>query len=387
MVADISRYAGREQAYIKHYFLENYLEKLIHKTAGRFDHIAYVDGFSGPWQNSDEDFDDTSFGIALQALRTAKGSWKTHGRDVRMSAYLVEKSSSAYAKLASVASRFPDISIVTYNDDFVDISAKLLADIPADAFAFLFIDPKGWRIRTGAIAPLLRRQNSEVVFNFMFDFVNRAASMADPEDGLNELITHGNWKRGLHEIDSQDPARPAKRKAILVDAFSETLRKVGGYDYVADTPILRPSIDRTLYSLIYATRKAKGIEVFRDCQIKTLHEQAAVRGVAKVARAETRSGQMEMFGSASEMASDGIEEFLATERTLAERALLACVPSSPASVRYEDAWPRILAKHAIRKTELNSIAGNLYRSGKLYCPDWVPKKRIPGENYRLCLPA
>jgi hypothetical protein len=105
MVADISNYVGREQAFIKHYFLESYLESLVYKTASTFDEIAYVDGFSGPWQSTGENFADTSFGIALAALRKAKGTWKEHGRDVGMSAYLVERSPTAYANLEGVTTQ------------------------------------------------------------------------------------------------------------------------------------------------------------------------------------------------------------------------------------------------------------------------------------------
>ena len=33
-----------------------------------------------------------------------------------------------------------------------------------------------------------------------------------------------------------------------------------------ETPVLYPTKDRPFYSLIYATRSNKGIEVFRECQ-------------------------------------------------------------------------------------------------------------------------
>jgi hypothetical protein len=82
-----SRY--REQAYVKHVFLERYLERLVHKTASCYDYIVYIDGFAGPWQSSNESFQDTSLGIALHALRQAKATCKTAGREVKMSAYLV----------------------------------------------------------------------------------------------------------------------------------------------------------------------------------------------------------------------------------------------------------------------------------------------------------
>ena len=128
MVADISNYVGREQAFVKHFFLASYLESLIYKTAGKFDEVAYVDGFSGPWQSTGEDFADTSFGIALAALRKAKASWKEHGRDVRMSAYLVEKSPSAYANLEAIKARFPDIAIPTHpsNTTYLKVWPRVL---------------------------------------------------------------------------------------------------------------------------------------------------------------------------------------------------------------------------------------------------------------------
>jgi hypothetical protein len=64
------------------------------------------------------------------------------------------------------------------------------------AFAFFFIDPKGWRIPLARLQPLLARSKSEVTFNFMFEFINRAASMSEPVTvaGLNELMPHGDWR-------------------------------------------------------------------------------------------------------------------------------------------------------------------------------------------------
>jgi len=109
-----------------------------------------VDGFAGPWQSANEKFEDTSFGVALNALRRAKESWKKNARDVRMSAYLVERDPVAYAKLALIPERYPDITIKTYSADFLTVLPAILKDIPDDAFAFFLIDPKGWRI------PLMR---------------------------------------------------------------------------------------------------------------------------------------------------------------------------------------------------------------------------------------
>jgi hypothetical protein len=112
-----------------------------------------------------------------------------------------------------------------------------LADIPADAFAFFLIDPKGWRIALNALAPMLVRANSEVIFNFMFDFINRAASIKDPAvvSGLDELMPYGDWSAELAKAERTRPGglTPDERKAILVEAFSKSLRQLGRYEYVA----------------------------------------------------------------------------------------------------------------------------------------------------------
>ena len=137
---------GREQSYVKHIFLESYLERLAHKVASVYSHIVYVDGFAGPWQSANEDFQDTSFGIGLNALRRAKASWKELGRDVSMSAFLVERDPVAYQQLAGINPRYSDITIKTYPVDFLTVIGTILKEIPTGAFAFFLIDPKGWRI-------------------------------------------------------------------------------------------------------------------------------------------------------------------------------------------------------------------------------------------------
>jgi len=218
-----------------------------------------------------------------------------------MSAFLVERDPGAYARLAGVPARYPDIAIKTYGADFLEVLPTILRDIPGQAFAFFLIDPKGWRIPLQTLRPLLVRPNSEVIFNFMFDFINRAANIDDRVivSGLDELIPSGNWRGKLDEAEraGHGPVSPDERKTILVGAFTESLATLGNYAYVAETTILRPLRDRPLYCLCYATRNPRGIEVFRDCQIKALEEQSKTRAATKVKHATTSSGQGEFFES------------------------------------------------------------------------------------------
>jgi hypothetical protein len=334
-MVSLSDYKGREQSYVKHIFLERYLEALVHKTASKYAHVVYVDGFAGPWQSANEGFQDTSFGIALNALRRK--------------------------------------------------------DIPPDAFTFFLIDPKGWRIPLRKLEPMLARRHSEVIFNFMFDFINRAASMKDPAvvGGLDELMPYGEFRRQLAQLEGLHPGGLAseKRKAVLVDTFSKNLSRLGNYKYVAETTILRPSKNRPLYCLFYATRHTKGIEVFRDCQLKALTEQSKTRATIKVRSAEDSTGQAELFQSLHDMGPDELTSFLATEQLAAEKTLVELSPARPGAIVYEQLWPQVLARHVVRLPDVNRITARLRDEGTLLFPDWERGKRVPQPGYRVQRPS
>jgi three-Cys-motif partner protein len=388
-MVSLSNYRGREQSYVKHIFLERYLEALVHKTASTYAHVVYVDGFAGPWQSANEGFEDTSFGIALNALRQAKASWKST-REVRMSAYLVERDPKAYAQLARVPEQYPDLSVKTYQDDFLAALPNILKDIPRDAFAFFFIDPKGWRIPLKSLESLLAQRNSEVIFNFMFDFINRAASMKDDAvvRGLDELMPYGDFRKKLAELERTHPngLAPEQRKAILVEAFGKSLSRLGKYEYVAETSILRPLKDRTLYCLFYASRHPKGIEVFRDCQMKALLEPSKTRAATKVSSAVASSGQKELFQSLHDMGPDEFTSFIAGELSDAEKTLIELTPAQPNAILYEKLWPQVLARHVVRLPDVNNIAARLRDKDTLLFPDWERGKRVPQRGYRVQRP-
>ncbi|MDA9389891.1 hypothetical protein WN73_03925 [Bradyrhizobium sp. CCBAU 45394] len=377
-MVSISHYSGREQSYVKHVLLEQYLDALVHKTASAYPHIVYVDGFAGPWQSSSEQFQDTSFGIALQALRRAKSTWKAAAREVKMSAILVEKDPAAFAHLEALPPKFPDVSVVPLNGSFVTLIPTILRNIPKDAFAFFLLDPKGWRIPLKAIQPLLAHPKSEVLFNFMFEFINRAASMDDPAifGGLNELLPLGDWRDKLAQAETSN-----QRKAILIEAFSYNLAIAGQYKHTCETTILRPDRDRPLYSLFYGTRHDIGLEVFRDCQVRAL--EAQTRAVKKVDSAERRSGQTELFESLHEMSPNQALAFLAEERVKARDTLLRLAPHRSSPISYGELWPQVLARHVVRRTDINQLAGKMKKDGSLVFPDWEPRRRVPQPGYRL----
>jgi three-Cys-motif partner protein len=393
---DLAHYLGREQAYVKHHFLAEYLEQLIFKLASAYSEIVYVDGFSGPWQDQGERFEDTSFGIALRALSLAKRTWAemaqpSQRRHVRMVAHLVEKHPAAFARLRGLQEMFPNIEVVTHNGDFTERAPKIAASLPSSAFAFVLIDPKGWKVDLEAIGLLIGRKNCEVVFNFMFDFINRFALSDDPiiSGQLDRLIPQADWRSRVRSVDegaedAPDAGQraPDARKRALVEGFREALRRVGGYRFVADVDVLRPMKDRTLYFLVYGTRLPKGIEVFRDCHVGALQRQSEMRGRMKIEHREKKSGQFELMASTNDMGPDKSSVSLPLEEQRAREMLLNLAPVGGAGARWDSIWPVVLSCCVIRLKELKRIANEYRKTGVLDFPQWPGnKKRTPEDEY------
>jgi hypothetical protein len=268
---------------------------------------------------------------------------------------------------------------------------SILNDIPNDAFAFFFIDPKGWRIPLANLQPLLARSKSEVTFNFMFEFINRAASMSEPATvaGLDELMPHGDWRARLAEAEETAgrSLTPDERKDILVGAFTVNLAQIGNYQYVVPTEILRPLKNRTLYCLFYATRHERGIAAFRECQTKALDAQAETRAALKVQHETSGSGQSEFFDSLHDMGPNEAAAMRAAEKVKAEALVLELTPKAPDHIVYNKLWAAVLTKHAVRVTDVNSICAILRKKGALLFPDWETGKRVPQDHYRTQRPA
>jgi three-Cys-motif partner protein len=233
----IEPYSGREQTKAKHFILKRYLQALAFKVLRYFD-VTYVDGFSGPWETQTEDFADSSFRIAIDVLRDAqKQILAQTGRCRRIRCFFSENKPKAFAQLATATAAFhkPEeyFEIKTYYGEFEDAVSEIQRFI-RHSFPLVFIDPTGWTgYAFNKIKPLFDRPKCEVLINFMYDFVNRAASMSDAKTiaSLDPILGGPNWQ------DRLDPALPRGR--AVEKLFRDTLQEVGGFDFVISTKIDR----------------------------------------------------------------------------------------------------------------------------------------------------
>ena len=161
-------YAGREQTYIKHFFLERYLERVAYNIGSFADRFVYVDGFSGPWRSVDEAAEDTSFMIAITKLREVVDGLSKINIHPAIKCVFIEKDPSAYDALCRAVREVQDFPISTINGEFEELIPNILEEIGRD-FSLTFIDPTGWTgFGLNKIEKLLRHKPGEVIVNVMF---------------------------------------------------------------------------------------------------------------------------------------------------------------------------------------------------------------------------
>ena len=117
------KYKGREQSCVKHYILKRYLQKLTYKLALGIRKpelvLTYIDGFSGPWKSSTEDYSDTSFQIAINELRKVRDDLSDR-KNLKLRCLFVEKDNKAFAMLKEYASTIKDIQLKLIHGSFED---------------------------------------------------------------------------------------------------------------------------------------------------------------------------------------------------------------------------------------------------------------------------
>jgi three-Cys-motif partner protein len=294
-----SQYDGREQAWIKHHVLENYLKQLtaiLGISTNKLFEFTYIDCFAGPWGDSSESMSATSIAISLNVLSSCKNMLESQGFKVKMRAIYVEENRNAHTRLKAYLESQIHLGIEMHeiHGEFVESRSQILNLTGNSGFAFFFIDPKGYtEIKAETLRPLLERPKSEFVINFMYDFINRIISMKDQKsvvfDLFGELIE-------LDEIKNN-------REQIIVDKYRNNLKKLvpaRNPNYPvrsAYATVLDPRKDRTKYHLIFITTHHKGIIKFKETYEVSSILQDKARATIRESRRSQSSGIIDMFSN------------------------------------------------------------------------------------------
>ncbi len=291
---EATHYKGREHSGIKHYLLESYLEVLFMIIGQHERRICYVDCFSGPWNEANENLAGTSIALSLNVMRKCRNSLRKLGKSVEFRALFIEKEKHAYKKLNAYLkeTHIDGVTSEAKNGEFLDLRPEILKWCSPNDFVFFFIDPKGWKnaIEIPTLSPLLRRQRSEFLINFMYDFLNRALTQEQFQEDMNSIFG---------EIPDTSGMTPKEREEHLIQRYLDCLRSVptDNKDRLrsAYVSILDPIKDRTKYHLVYLTRHPLGIVKFMNASEKIDIVQKRVRAKTKQQRRIESTRQEELF--------------------------------------------------------------------------------------------
>ena len=381
MAVDFAHYQGREQAFVKHTFLDKYLPALFGRVGWAFNQIVYVDGFAGPWQSSaGETFRDTSFGIALRHMTEQQRFFAKKQRNVRFRAFLVEQDDDSFAQLQEAVRQFPEVDVSPLHGRMEDHAAAIARAIPSNAFSFVLIDPKGFP-EINQIMALLGRGNSEALVNFMFDFANRFA-------GTGLIPALGQWLSSIEDGAWRDRVAnlsgEAREQEIELMA-AEALRSKGNYAFAPVISVDKVRHDRSLYKLIFLSRHQDGLKVFRDSQNKALVAQASARSVVKAQDRAAALAMEDLFGGTDAIPHDRSSLVMKQGEEQAAQELQATLQSrGDQGISWLEVWPPILTKYVVTHSKLGRIANKFRQQGQVSIPDWPNEQtKIPKDQFRL----
>lgn len=242
-------YSGREQTFIKHAFLTNYLELLAFKTLQGRDRIFnFVDAFAGPWRiANDSDYSDASFDQALRTLNGVKSKLKELGKSSTIRFIFCEKNKDSFERLEEYSHRHKEYEIRIFHGRF----EENLEDMNAfcnTGFTFTFIDPTGWNIDSKPIFEFLRQQNGEFLINFMSEDINRFATYHAVSSSIGQFLADSNWENDFNQLSTK-----SSNEERVLSLLKKRLKDSKAARYVPDFPILKPKENRIKMRLLLGT--------------------------------------------------------------------------------------------------------------------------------------
>lgn len=263
----------------KHELLRRYLEAWYAKLASAGvrrpqSQLNFIDMFAGP--GIYEGGEPGSPIVALTTLlnHSAFPRWS----NVKFLFYFVEKEADRCRSLEQQVEELwasreggqpTNISVRIENKSFSDTVADLKEISTARGGAtfsvptFAFVDPFGFSdLPLGDLCSLLSRGSCEVLFNFMYNDINRFFTFDNGEHQAKMKLLFD-----FNVVPSVEGLKPRQREALLNRHIEEVFRRRGKFEYVRSFQ-MEGKTNRTLYSLFFATHRVEGIGVMKDVMWK-----------------------------------------------------------------------------------------------------------------------
>ena len=314
-----------------------------------------------------------------EAATGARRAGEEIGKSPRIRCLFIEKDAHAFTALEAAAADATDLGARALHGGFEE-SIPAILDFVGGAFALVFVDPTGW---TGfglrRIAPLLEHEPGEVLINFMFDHINRF--LGDPAGcaaSFDELFGGPGWNDAVAACE--------RREAAILDLYLQRVRGTGRFRHVTSTRILKPTMDRAYYYLVYGTRHWKGLLEFRKVEEAAVSEQERIRLQAKQDRRVARTGQTEMFAGPALACGPASFEHERKLQRAAALARLRALLDRPDRIAYVDALAESLELPLVWERDVKAMILELQESGDLAIEGLRPRERTPKPGHYLVRP-
>ena len=233
--------------------------------------MIFLDGFAGPGVYSNGEP-----GSPLIALTTLVDH--AHFQKLSQTEFVfifVEPEAERFESLRSEVEAFwerreggqpSNVRVDLVNDEFANVADQIVTSLRDRnqqlAPTLAFVDPFGWSgVPMASIRDLLSSAKCEVLFNFMYDSVNRF--VADTRPGI---ARHFSDLFGTTQDEHQAAAELScqARKEFLRDLYAGQLRSEAGFNFVRSFELMDVDRGRTAYFLMFGTRHPKGLEVMKS---------------------------------------------------------------------------------------------------------------------------
>lgn len=362
-------YQGREQSYLKHLVLEQYLELWGHKLGSNSRHggktLWYVDCFSGPWSTSSDDLRDTSVCIGLNALEKAGETWRKQGYEIGLQARFIEKEPRAFKRLEEyLAGRNGTVFSKALRGEFGQHVELIDREIGRDP-AFLFIDPTGWKgVPMRYIAPLARTAKRDVLINVMTSQLQRwpNADIGWLRDQLRDFF-------GLDEEKLQQLADAP----TLMEVYRNQLKAKCGVRFAADLAIPHPIRRMTHFRLVVGGHSPWVLRVFRDVEWNVCGK---VAGIVREEAKRNRTKQGFLLPPEEGPSREYEEEHEGALEVLPD-AIVSALRGRGGQMQFADLWPGLLEAHHLRFKDVTDCLATMRDVIDL---GLGPRKRIPEDT-------
>lgn len=265
----------------------------------RWTKIAYIDCFAGPWKSSAADLSDTSPGIAIRLMSNCREQLQEKfRRNVRIRSVFVEsdvgRATLLEAHVAQLSPRTPRPEI--WRKQFDEAIPEVLQWLEPDEFAFVFIDPFGWKgvVEPDVLAPFLRRPSTELLINFMWNFINLATGLPEQERNLTGIFG-ADWRQAIAG-DGERKRRELMR--LYRQKLAEVSRLQGRTRLrTAMLPVEYIDKKKIIFNLVYATHSPTGLVVFWEEAEKTARHQQRLKLQHALDRHAAKGGQVDLFNA------------------------------------------------------------------------------------------